>query len=174
MEFEKLLKGGDLRSIGQSNAIISMVQNQESFDALFQQLFNTDRNVVMRAADAIEKITRNGVSYLKPHKREILSLCSSAKDIELKWHLALLVPRLSLTSKELGQIWQTLTTWATDRKESRIVRVNSLQGLFDLLSQNRDLAGDFNLTIARVEKEDAPSIRARIRKLRNVRQPRQP
>ena len=153
MEFEKLLKGGDLRSIGQSNAIISMVQNQESFDALFQQLFSTDRNVVMRAADAIEKITRKGVSYLKPHKREILSLCSSAKDIELKWHLALLVPRLSLTSKELGQIWQTLTTWATDRKESRIVRVNSLQGLFDCYHRTGTWRGTLTLRSQGLKKK---------------------
>lgn len=169
IRFDDILKGGDLRSIGQSNKVVSLVNDQQSFDDLFRQLFNIDRKIVMRAADAIEKITVNNPEYLKQHKRHILNLCNTARDIELKWHLALLASRLSLTDKQMVTVWQTLRTWAKDRKESKIVRANSIQGLFNLLPQHKQLEQDFNLTLIEIEKENIPSINARIRKLKNAR-----
>jgi hypothetical protein len=163
-----ILKGGDLRSIGQSNKIVSLIDNQESFDELFQQLFHPDRKVVMRSADAIEKVTLKNAEFLKQHEASLLKLIETAKHIELKWHLALIVSRLHLTKKESGKVWQILTDWAKDKKESKIVRVNSIQGLFNLLQIKQELKQDFNLTISRIEKENIPSINARIRKLRNA------
>ena len=163
-----LLKGGDLRSIGQSSKVISLIKNQESFNELFKQLFHNDRKVVMRAADAIEKITLSNPNYLKQHKDEILILCDAAKNIELKWHLALLVSRVSLTKNEVAKVWQLLTNWATDKKESKIVRVNSIQGLFDLLTVHKELKQNFDQTIKEIAKETTPSINARIRKLKNA------
>ena len=167
-QFIDILKGGDLRSTGQSNKVVSLIKNQESFDELFKEIFNADRIVVMRTADAIEKITLNHPEYLGHHKQDILQLCNTAKNIELKWHLALLVSRLSLTKIEIGSVWQTLTSWATDPNESKIVRVNSMQGLFNLLTQHKELKQDFNLTVNKIEEENIPSINARIRKLKDA------
>lgn len=167
-DFETILSGGDLRSIGQSNKVASLIDNQIKFDKLFQLLFHPDRKIVMRTADAIEKITIPNPNYLKSHKKAIIALCDKAEDKELKWHLALLVSRLTLTRQELGKIWHTLTSWATNKKESRIVRVNSLQGLFNLLAQDKQLHRDFFLTISQVEKENIPSLIARIKKFKNA------
>jgi hypothetical protein len=167
-KYQDILKGGDLRSIGEANEIVAMVNNQTAFDELFEGLTYPDRKVVMRSADAIEKITLRKSDYLQKHKMELLNLCQSAKDIELKWHLALLISRVGWTNKELGRIWQILTAWATDTQESKIVRVNSVQGLFNLLKQQPELFQDFNLTLARIEKERIPSIDARIKKLKNA------
>src|SRR6185369_7114070 len=101
-EFEKILSGGDLRSIGNSNSVILKIKNQSDFDGLFKYLFHKDRIVVMRSADSIEKITINNPKYLTKHRKEIIGLCNVAKDKELKWHLALLLPRLNLESNEFG------------------------------------------------------------------------
>ena len=51
----------------------------------------------MRAADAAEKITVTRPELLKPHKLELLGLLDEAEQIELRWHLALMAPRLALT-----------------------------------------------------------------------------
>ena len=163
-----ILKGGDLRSIGRSNKIASSIDNQESFDELFQQLFHPDRKVVMRSADAVEKITLKNPAFLKQHKASILKLVETARHIELKWHLALIASRLELTKREFRKVWQILTDWANNKKESKIVRVNSMQGLFNLLQTNQELKQDFNLTINRIEKENIASINARIKKLKNA------
>ena len=163
-----ILKGGDLRSIGRSNKIASSIDNQESFDELFQQLFHPDRKVVMRSADAVEKITLKNPAFLKQHKASILKLVETARHIELKWHLALIASRLELTKREFRKVWQILTDWANNKKESKIVRVNSMQGLFNLLQTNQELKQDFNLTLNRIEKENIPSINARIKKIKKA------
>lgn len=166
--FRKILEGGDLRSVGRSNEIVKQIVNQRSLDELFQHLNDRDRKVVMRTADIIEKVTLRYPDFLQKHKTNLLTLCRTAVDKELTWHLALLVSRIKLTDKELGSTWNLLTNWATDKSESKIVRVNSIQGLFNLLQQNSELSQDFGLTISENENERIPSINARIRKLRSA------
>jgi hypothetical protein len=165
------LAGGDLRSLGNANAVVKQVHSQHQFDELLEGLFHEDRLIVMRAADAVEKVTHREHRYLEPHKKALLGLLGKARDKELKWHLALLVSRLKLTRSELGRVWATLTGWALDRGESRIVRVNSVQGLFDLLEHSPGLRQDFERTLTQLEREEIPSLTARIRKLRAHRDP---
>lgn len=164
------LKGGDLRSLGRTNALISEVTTQKKFDELFKGLFDANRLVVMRSADAIEKITIAHPEYLESHKKELLELFQSAKHIELKWHLAQLIPRLiirlKLNNEETGMVWDKLTQWALDKAGSRIVRVNSMQGLFDIQKRFPDLNKDFTNTLLKLDRENIPSIVARIKKLR--------
>jgi hypothetical protein len=165
-DFEKILSGGDLRSIGKSNSVILKIQTQKDFDELFQCLFHKDRVVVMRAIDTIEKITINNTQYLAKHKDAIIKLCNVAIDKEIKWHLALLIPRLHLDIKEFGKAWDILTKWAKDKLNSRIVRVNSVQGLFEMMKQRTELENDFALTLNELERENIPSMNARIKKLK--------
>jgi hypothetical protein len=166
--FLELLSGGDLRSIAQSDNVVGLVQNQEDFDELFHYLFHAERLVVMRAADAVEKITVNHRGYLASHKNEIIELCKNATDKELKWHLALIVSRLKLRKSELGIIRELLTSWALDEKESRIVRVNSVEGLFNLLQEHKELEQDFELLLLELERQGVPSLNARIRRIKKL------
>lgn len=167
-DFKNILEGGDLRSIGRSNEVVSLINNQEQFDDLFELLFERDRMVVMRAADAIEKVSLHQTSLLASHKYEIISLCKTVSNIELKWHLALLVSRLQYAETELPMVWQLLMTWATQKNESHIVRVNALQSLYNLLVLHPAFETDFAATIAQIEKENIPSVNARIRKFRKA------
>ncbi len=162
-----MLKGGDLRSIGKSNDVAAMVTSQEEFDQLFVCMKESDRIITMRAADAIEKISSRHPGYLQKYKPELLDLCEKVKDIELKWHLALLVSRLELNQHELEKAWNLLSIWAIDNKESKIVRVNSIQGLFNLLSLNPELISQLKLILTQIEKENIASLNARIRKIRS-------
>jgi hypothetical protein len=163
--FAHLLLGKDLRKLKISREVIEAVHDQESFDELFALVFHHERPLVMRAADTVEKITRKQAGYLHPHKRQLLSVLKSADHKELKWHIAQLVPRIKLTREELNEVWHILTYWALNPNESKIVRVNSLQGLFDLSRELPDLKDDFEKTVHTLEHERIPSIQARIRKL---------
>lgn len=162
------LKGGDLRSIGKANQLLSSIRNQADFDALFANLYATDRIVVMRAADVIEKVTLSQPDYLQKHKAALLSLSKTAVNIELKWHLALLLPRLSLNKGELKQAWIILSNWASNKKESKIVRVNSLQALFALSQQGQVLQSNFAEILNQLSAENIPSLNARIRQIKNA------
>ncbi|HTB30784.1 MAG TPA: hypothetical protein VK808_02090 [Bacteroidia bacterium] len=164
------LKGGDLRSLGNTQVVISEITNQQKFDGLFNELFNKERIVAMRAADAIEKITITHPKYLDSHKNKLLELFQKANHIELKWHLAQLIPRLicriKSSEEETGLVWNKLTQWALDNSGSRIVRVNSIQALFDIQSQYPELRKDFTDTLSKLDRLPIPSIVARIKKLR--------
>lgn len=165
-KFIKYLTGGDLRSIGESNKIVNLIRTQKDFDELFLFLFDSDRKIVMRAADAIEKITADNYKFLSKHKLSLIELCSLASDKELKWHLALLVSRLKLSNDDFLKVWNKLSAWAQDKEESRIVRVNSVQGLFNILPQNIEREEEFDGILFTIEKQNIPSINARIRNLR--------
>jgi activator of HSP90 ATPase len=163
---DKLRVGGDLRSIGQVNDIIENIDNQAKFDELFKCLFHKERIIIMRAADAIEKITIKNPLFLKKHKKAIFGLCDTAYNKELKWHLALLIPRLELSKEELSKTWNALTRWAKDKTNSRIVRVNSIEGLFELLKKEGERKQDYELTLLELEEEDIPSLSARIKSIK--------
>lgn len=163
--YSNILSGGDLRSIGKANEVASMVKTAKDFDKLFNGLYHPDRKVVMRTADAIEKISIDHPEFLQKHKTSLLGLCRQTAPIELKWHLAQLLARLTLSAKEQQEVWNLLTAWAADTKESRIVRVNAIQALYSLTPQKPSWWKDFSQLLAEIRKENIASLNARIRKL---------
>jgi hypothetical protein len=92
----------------------------------------------------------------------------SADHKELKWHIAQLVPRIDLTVEELNEVWNTLAYWTLNKNESKVVRVNALQGLFDLSKDRPELKAEFNRVVLAIDHEMIPSIQARIRKFRKT------
>jgi hypothetical protein len=96
-----VLRGGDRRSIGKSNQIAKLILSEpKRLAELIACLWHEDPIVRMRAADAAEKITVKRPALLNPHKQELLGLLAETGQIELRWHLALMVPRLALSRPE--------------------------------------------------------------------------
>ena len=168
IDFAPLLLGKDLRSISRSDEVARTVEDQESFDQLFNLLLRSERLLVMRAADAIEKITLSHPGFLQPHKKQLLSLLKSSVHKEFKWHLGLLTTRVDLDKEELREVWGVLGYWAQNPNESRIVRVNSIQGLFELVQKDPTLREAFENVLKAIENESVPSLRARIKKLKKA------
>ena len=164
-----LLSGGDLRSLGSTSQIVKETHSQQAFDDLFDLVFHKEAVIAMRASDAIDKISAKRPQFLKSHKNALLSLLLHAENIEIKWHVALLVSRLKLTKSELKLTWAKLKSWALDKNESRIVRVNSIQALFDLLKQANSVApAELLHLVEQVSREDIPSVKARLKRLSNA------
>lgn len=162
------LGGGDLRSIGEADEIVRSIGGQEDFDEIFCELSADDRLVVMRAADVIEKASREHPEYLEKHKKQIFALCRRSQDKELRWHLALLIVRLPLSEQEKKDAWKQLSEWAAQPAESRIVRVNALQGLYEIMKMDGSFRQNFLALANEVEKHKIPSLNARLRKLRKL------
>ena len=166
--YEELLKGGDLRSLGQVDQLISEITQRRDFEKLFSLMWHPDKIVATRATDAIEKISRNYPEWLDPHRKVLLDRCLKVPDKMIRWHLALLLPRLRLHEEEVGMAWDCLRNRVQSTAESKIVRVNSLQALFELTKNHPPLRTDLLLLFEQVEREHIPSLNARIRKLRKV------
>jgi HEAT repeat protein len=161
-----LLNAGDLQSAGKTDVVVKQTNNQQSFDDLFDFMFHKERLIALRAADALEKISGTKPVFLRTHKQALLGLLLHAENIEVKWHVALMISRVNLSKTELNQVWEKLKTWALDKNESRIVRVNALQALNDLLPQNKQLAVPELLQVMEnMFSEDIPSVKARVKRL---------
>lgn len=159
-----LLEGDDRRSIGRSEQVVAMVyKNRELFRRLIACLWSADPLVRMRAADAAEKITRKIPELLAPHRTDLLDLLASATQQELRWHLAVMVPRLPLSSKEQDRAISSLNEYLQDR--SSIVRTFALQGLTDLTQTAPRTRAAAIEVLRNAAKKGTPAMKARSRKL---------
>ena len=105
----------------------SCLKNSGLFPELLAGLWSEDPIVRMRAADAAEKVTRKNPQLLQPFKKELLGLMADAGQQELRWHLAVMIPRLPLTSWERQRATSLLNSYLEDR--SSIVKTLLFRGL---------------------------------------------
>jgi HEAT repeat protein len=158
------LKGGDRRSIGKSEeAVKDIARTPALFADLFAGLFDADPVIRMRAADAVEKSTRNGPELLRPWKRALLEQISILPEKEVRWHIAQLIPRLSLTPGEQETAVQILMGYLQD--ESSIVKTFSMRALADLALRDDRLRSQIAPLIERLTRTGTPAMRSRGRKL---------
>jgi hypothetical protein len=117
----------------------------------------------MRAADAAEKVTRKHRELLQPYKKELLGLMSEAQEQELRWHLAVMVPRLPLNAKEKHFVISSLNGYLEDR--SSVVKTFALQGLADLAQAEPGLRPEVVEILREAARNGTPAMKARSRKL---------
>src|SRR6202162_2258022 len=111
-----LLQGGHRRTIGLSDQVAEMVSGDAKlFPKLIIGLWSAEALVRMRAADAAEKLTRMHRELLQPYKDELLGLMAATQEQELRWHLAVLVPRLELNASERQVAMSSLHRYLEDR-----------------------------------------------------------
>jgi hypothetical protein len=159
-----LLKGGDRRSIGRSDQVATLVGgNPRLFPHLMEGLWSADPLIRMRAADAAEKVTRNHPQLLAPYRKELLGLMAEATQEELRWHLAVMVPRLPLNSRECRLAASLLGDYGND--QSSIVRTFALQGLADLAKNDPSIQSAVIEILREATRNGTPAMKARSRKL---------
>jgi hypothetical protein len=163
------LKGGDRRSLGKSGEVVEAVAETPAlFADLFECLFDADPLVRMRAADAAEKASRDRPQLLQPWKAALLERISALPQKEVRWHVAQMLPRLSLTAGERETAVGILMGYLAD--ESSIVKTSGMQALADLASHdlaNHDerLRAQVIPLIERLIRTGTPAMKSRGRKL---------
>ena len=159
-----LLSGGDRRSIGKSNALVARLERQpELLPELVQHMWNHDPIMAMRAADALEKLTRCQTEVLQRFKKELLGLAEETRQQELRWHLAAMLPRVQLTPSELRRVMKVFRQYLEDK--SSIVRTFALQAMFDLSVQHSELRPQVEELLTVTVSAGTAAMRARSRTL---------
>lgn len=158
------LKGGDRRSIGQADAVVQALKKDPSrFQEIFHGFKCQDPVVRMRAADIVEKVTRDNHGLLKCYEREIIYEFSMIEQQEVCWHIALLLPRLSVGKKDREKIVDVLRRYL--EHESKIVVVNAMQALAELAKMDGLLKKQAVRLITSKMVDGSPAIKARGKKL---------
>lgn len=158
------LAGGYRQSLGQSGTIVSEIaESPRLFAQTFAALSHTDPIVRMRAADVIEKASREHPELLRPYKRAVLREVALIEQQEVRWHVAQMLPRLTLTAKELDTAVSILFDYLEDK--SSIVRTMAMQTLADFAVEDAQLRKRIVPIIEYLTREGTAAMRARGRKL---------
>ena len=144
----KKLEGGDRRSIGQVAKVVDEVIEQPAlFETVFKAMLVDDPIVRMRAADAVEKISATHPHYLQPYKDMLINQVANVNQQEVRWHVAQILPRLSLNRRERETVVEILFGYLQDK--SKIVITFSLQALADFAEED----GSLRLRVVEVLEE---------------------
>lgn len=160
----EMLTGGDRRSIGRANEVVSRVLKEpDLFDTLISGMLLNDPVLRMRCADVVERVTAIHPEYLLPYKRIFLDALRKIEQAEVRWHVAPILARLSLSDDELKSAVNVLIDFLKDR--SSIVKTAAIQALYELTMRNQSLLPLVLGHIKDVVVTGTPAMQARSRKL---------
>lgn len=160
----EMLKGGDRRSIGESNSVVAMVLKEPRlFDDLFAGLLADDPAIRMRSADAAEKVTAVHPEYLVPYKQMLLKSLAKLEQADVRWHVAPMLARLPLSQTEQTAVIDVLAGYLKDR--SSIVKTTAMQALCDLAERYKALRPFALLQVRELIAMGTPAMKARGKKL---------
>jgi hypothetical protein len=117
----------------------------------------------MRTADAVEKITAAAPELLIPHKQEMLTLIRQIDQMEVLWHFAQIIPRLTLSLYELKVLYRVVVGYLSH--PSAIVKTFALQCLYDLALQEPTLLPATIVHLQNGLKSPHKAVQTRSRKL---------
>jgi hypothetical protein len=124
-------------------------------------LWDDDPAIANRAADVLERVTRDRPERLQRWKQPLLGLMAEAEEKKLRWNLALVVPRLQLTMPECRRVAALLQSWLDD--PSSIVKTAALHGIADLTRQDPSSLPAAIELLQIAGRSGTPAMRARSR-----------
>lgn len=163
-ELRQLLAGGDRRSIGRADEVVPRAKDSPSVvSALVRLMRDSDPVVSMRAADALEKISRTDPEVLMPHKHELLGEIAENSQQEVRWHLLQMLPRLRLIPTERTQALEIAA--GSLHHPSRIVVADALTALFKLSAGDAVLMERAKEQADRLSSSTFAAVRSRAKRL---------
>lgn len=130
---------------------------------LFKGVESADPVLRMRCADAIEKVTVTRPDLLAPYKKKLLRTISKIEQQEVRWHVAPMLGRLSLSKAEELLVLDILLNYTNDR--SSIVKTMAMQALTDLAFRSHRFLPEVKQHIEELTLIGTSAMKARGRKL---------
>jgi hypothetical protein len=129
------------------------------FRLVFDAMLVPDPVVRMRAADAVEKITRRRADLLRGLEDRVLTEVAAIGQQEVRWHVAQLLPRLALTPPQQARTITIPRGFLDD--DSRIVRTFAMQSLVDLAEHDKAMCRWVQPLLRELVRTGAPAMRSR-------------
>jgi hypothetical protein len=162
-----MLAPGARLDVGRVWEVVELVEGRPGKLAqLVECLWDDDPAVASRAADALERVTRDRPEKARRWKEPLLGLIAETKEKKVRWNLALVIPRLKLTVPECRRVSAVLNSYLDD--PSSIVRTAALHGMADLTRQDPESRPDVLDRLRVAGRSGTPAMRARSRILLKV------
>ena len=158
----QMLAPGARFDVGRASEIVELIEDRPGKLAqVVECLWDDDPGVASRAADVLERVTRDRPQHVQRWKEELLGLMAETNEKKVRWNLALVVPRLKLTVVECRRAAESMQSNLDD--PSSIVKTAALHGMTDLTRQDPESLPDV-LNLLRVAgRSGTPAMRARSR-----------
>lgn len=159
------LARGDRRVEGDAPSIAAdVLANPAKLPELIACLFDGDPSVRMRAADALERVSRTYGARLDTHVEHLLTDAVAIEQAEVRWHIAQILPRLTLDDDQRHRAAVLLADWF-ENSPSRIVKTSALQAVVDLAEADPELRAMSAEMLGRAMRSGVPSLAARARRI---------
>jgi len=163
--FAARLAGGNRRSVGEADAVAwEVVEKPNRAEELWACLASADALVRMRAADALEKVSRVRPDLLEPHRTALASGAAEDGTAEVRWNLMAIVPRLQLSRVEADAFAARVKEYLRNDK-SCIVRATALEAFASLGDTFPHVRAEAVRLVLAALQDPAPSMQARARRL---------
>ncbi|WP_199231691.1 ACT domain-containing protein [Azospirillum sp. TSO35-2] len=159
------LARGDQRTAGDAPSVADEVSaDRGKLAELVGCLFHRDAGVRMRASDALERVARGNAAWLDPYVEHLLTDAVAIEQVEVRWHLAQIMPRLTLDDDQRRRAAVLLADWF-ENSTSRIVQTSALQAVVDLAERDPELRGTAAEMLGRAMRSGVPSLADRARRI---------
>lgn len=158
------LQGGDRRSIrGVPQVVRQVLADPSLFPVVFAGMDDSDPLMRMRCSDAVEKITAQHPEFLLPYRKRLIQLAAAAEQQEVRWHMAQLLSRITLTVSERRRVLGIMAVYLKDA--SSIVKTFAMQTMADIAAQDTRLRAPIVEKLKRLTRDGTPAMKSRGRKL---------
>ena len=159
------LARGDRRSAGDAPSVAAEIAaDRGKLAELVGCLFDRDASVRMRAADALERVSRGNAGWLDAYVDHLLTDAVAIEQVEVRWHIAQIVPRLSMSEEQRRRAAVLLADWF-ENSPSRIVQTSALQAVVDLAESDAALRATSAEMLGRAMRSGVPSLAARAKRI---------
>jgi hypothetical protein len=164
MDFKSLFQNGDMRSPkGAVEACEYVLKNQNSIIELIDLIQCGNKKIQMGAADALEKISLKNIQILIRVKSKLFEIAKIAEQKEVRWHFALILPRLNLSKQEAKAAFEIIENYLEDK--SKIVIAFSLSALFEFSKIESNINSRFLEILDVFQNNPSPAIKVRVRNI---------
>jgi hypothetical protein len=151
---------GDRLAAGRAPEVAALILKQPRMAAkVVECLWDENAGVANRAADALERASCRCPELLGPWKDVLLGRMADATEKKLRWNLALMIPRVPLTTSETERAAAVLRSWLED--QSSIVKTSAMHGLAGLARWNREMLPEVLDMLRILSRSGTPAMRAR-------------
>ncbi len=162
---EDILDGGDRRSVGQVGRVVRRATRDATVVAALVAALRAKRPLVrLRAADALEKISRRDAEPLGLYRVQLTHALARTSDPVVRWNLIQLLPRIPHDRGAMRRISRRLEVWYLS-DASAIVRVSALEAVAAFAKQDALLEPLAQRMVLEGLASPIASVRARARRL---------
>jgi hypothetical protein len=164
-EIHRLLSGADRRSIADSNRVRTLMENDPSLVTVLVAL-TTDEDwlVVQRALDLLEKLARDHIDWVRPHKKIFIGPLAASDKWEIRLQIVRALPLFHWGLAQERRVEQVLLENVTFPQT--FVRAWALDGLATLAERRVGLRSVVRRHLRDFERSSSKALQARAKHIR--------